>query len=271
MTRRITIVTVGLLSVALIVGAVGIPSIASGRPANQIPVAHLPGEGGSLQTPSGSAWKEVEQVTVPLSSAPSGLPNAADVSTDAVRVEAARTETTLYVRMQWADQTKNSTPVGPHGFADAVAMQIPVKTDSHPAIALGGRRNPVNVWYWNAESGPEEILAGGPGTITTIGTGIQAKASHNGDGWTVVFARDLTVSGENRTQIRMQHDLDVAFAVWNGANAERSGRHAVSTWFHYPLGPEPTGPPYESLLWTIAGIAIAVIVVVTLLAVRRAE
>ncbi|MFB6152664.1 MAG: ethylbenzene dehydrogenase-related protein [Halodesulfurarchaeum sp.] len=271
MTRRITVVAIGLLSVSLIVGTIGIPSIASGRPANQIPVAHLPGEGGSLQTPTGSAWQEVEQVTVPLSSAPSGLPNAAAVSTDAVRVEAARTESTLYVRMRWKDPTKNATPEGPHGFADAVAMQIPVATDSHPAIALGGRQNPVNVWYWNAETGTQEILAGGPGTITVIGSGIRAKAVHRDDGWTVVLARDLTVPGENRTQIRMEHDLDVAFAVWNGANEERSGRHAVSNWFHYPLGPQPSGPPYQSLLWTIAGIAIAVIVVVTLLAVRRAE
>ncbi len=40
-------------------------------------------------------------------------------------------------------------------------------------------------------------------------------------------------------------------SCWNGSNMERSGTKAVSEWYHFPLGPGPQGPPYESTgpLW----------------------
>lgn len=271
MTDRRTLLAVGLLSAFLIVGAVGLPTVASGAVANQIPVEHAPGKAGQLSAPTGAAWQDVESVTVPLSSAPSGLPNAADVSTSTVHVRAARTDTRLFVRLRWADASRNTTPGGPREFADGAAMQVPVDTSTHPAIALGGKSTPVNVWYWNAKEGPDEILAGGPGTITTIGHDIGSHAEYADGQWTLVLSRNLTVAGENRTEFRMNHDVDAAFAVWNGANEERSGHHAVSAWYHYPLGPEPQGPPFASLLWTVVGIAVVIAILVTAMAVRRGE
>ncbi len=272
MNDRKTIITVALLSIALVVGAVGVPTVATGRPANQIPVEHMPGEANALSSPTGGTWSDVEAVTVPLSSAPSGLPNANDVATGSVDVKAARTDSTMYVRLQWADDSENTTAGSPTDFADAVAMQMPQETGSHPAIALGSQQNPVNVWYWNAEEGTEEIMAGGPGSITSMNeASVQTSAQYQDGEWTVVFARDLTVEGEQRTQIEMQNDVDAAFAVWDGGNDERSGRHAVSNWFHYPLGPQPTGPPFQTLLWAVAGIVIVAIVLVTVVAVRRTE
>jgi complex iron-sulfur molybdoenzyme family reductase subunit gamma len=271
MNQRQTIITVALLSIALVVGAVGLPTVATGRPANQIPVSHMPGEGDALSGPDGAAWSDVETVEIPMSSAPSGLPNAADTSTDSVEVQAARTDSALYVRMRWDDPSRNTSSEAPREFTDAAAMQLPAESGTHPAIALGSQSTPVNVWYWNAQSGTQEIVAGGPGTITTMEGTVSGNAAYDDDSWTVVFTRDLTVEGENRTQIEMQHDVDAAFAVWNGGNDERSGQHAVSSWFHYPLGPEPSGPPFATLLWTIAGIAIVAIVLITAYAVRRTE
>jgi len=269
MSERRVIIAVGLLSIALVVGAVGLPTVASGRPANQIPVTHLPGEGDALAGPDSGAWTDVESVEVPLSSAPSGLPNAADVSTDSVTVQAARTDSTLYVRLHWEDPSRNASAAGPRQFTDGVAMQLPAESGTHPAIALGSQSTPVNVWYWNARSGTEEIVAGGPGTITSVDSTVTSEATYDDAGWTVVLARDLTVDGETRTQFEMQHDVDAAFAVWNGGNDERSGHHAVSSWYHYPLGPEPSGPPFATVLWTVAGIVIVAIVLITTYAVRR--
>jgi complex iron-sulfur molybdoenzyme family reductase subunit gamma len=269
MSERRVIIAVGLLSIALVVGAVGLPAVASGRPANQIPVTHLPGDGDALSGPTGDAWSDVESVEVPLSSAPSGLPNAADVSTDSVTVQAARTDAAMYVRLQWTDPSRNTSSDGPRTFTDGVAMQLPAESGTHPAIALGSQATPVNVWYWNAATGTQEIIAGGPGTITTLESTVTSEATYEEDTWTVVLTRDLTVDGQQRTQIEMQHDVDAAFAVWNGGNDERSGHHAVSSWYHYPLGPEPAGPPYATVLWTIAGIVIVGIVLITAYAVRR--
>lgn len=269
MSERRAIIAVGLLSIALVVGAVGVPAIASGRPANQIPVEHAPGEADALDTPQGDAWVDVEAVSVPLSSAPSGLPNAADVATDSVTVKAARTDSTLFVRLEWTDPSKNDSVTDSTDFADAVAMQLPAETGTHPGIALGSQDTMVNVWYWSATGDSQEIIAGGPGTITETDGTISTASEYSDDTWTVVFARDLTVDGENRAQIEMEHDVDTAFAVWNGANGERSGHHAVSDWYHYPLGPQPEGPPFATLLWTVAGIVIVAIVMITVLAVRR--
>lgn len=269
MTDRRTIVLVGLLSIALVAGAVGLPTVASGRPANQIPVSHMPAKGDALSGPQSGAWSDVERAEIPLSSAPSGLPNANDVATDSVSVQAARTDSTLYVRLEWTDPTKNTTADAPTEFTDAAAIQLPAKASSHPAIALGSQSTPVNVWYWNAREGTQEIVAGGPGSITQVDGTVTATASYQDDTWSVVFARDLTVDQQDRTQIEMENDVDAAFAVWNGANDERSGHHAVSSWYHYPFGPEPQGPPFATLLWTVAGIVIVAIVLVTALAVRR--
>ena len=269
LNQRNTIIAVALLSIALVIGAVGVPTVATGRPANQVPVDHMPGEGDALTGPDGSAWSEVEAVTIPLSSAPSGLPNANDVSTGSVDVQAARTDTALYVRMQWDDPSQNTTAETPTEFADAVAMQLPAEADTHPAIAMGSQETKVNVWYWNARSGTEEILAGGPGTSTAVDPMVEAESQYEDGSWTVVFERELTVDSEDRTQFDMQTDVDASFAVWNGGNDERSGVKAVSNWFHYPLGPEPTGPPFASLLWTIAGIVIVAIILITVVAVRR--
>lgn len=271
MTDRTTPAVLTVFVAALLAASVFAPAVASGRPANQIPVAELPGEGEALQRPTADAWSEASAVEVPLSSAPSSVPNAADTATDAVSVRAARTDDALYVRMVWADETVNDSLDGPRAFADAAAVQVPANTSVHPAIALGSQQTPVNVWYWNARQGTEEILAGGPGTVTTAETddGVTATATHRDGRWYLVLHRSFTVAGENRTQFRMEHDVDVAFAVWNGANAERSGRHAVSDWYHFPLGPGPQGPPFEALLWTVAGIAIVAVLLVTIVAVRR--
>jgi complex iron-sulfur molybdoenzyme family reductase subunit gamma len=269
MTDRTTAAVLALFVTALLTASVFAPAVASGRPANQVPVAELPAQGESLQKPTADAWSEPSAVEVPLSSAPSGVPNAADTATGEVSVRAVRTDERLYVRMKWADETVNDTIGGPNDFADAAAVQVPANTSVHPAIALGSTQTPVNVWYWNAQGNSQEILAGGPGTITAVEDGVTTTATHRDGHWYVVMHRNLTVDGANRTQFRMQNDVDVAFAVWNGANMERSGRHAISEWYHFPLGPEPQGPPFETVLWAVAGLAMVAVLLVTIAAIRR--
>lgn len=269
MSDRRTDAAIGLLVVALVIGAIALPSIAAGVPANQVPVTDMSGEGDALASPSADAWEDVESREVPLAGAPSGLPNAASVSTDVVTVETARTESDLFVRMQWTDDTMNDSTDAPTAFADGAAIQVPVNATTQPDIALGSQDTPVNVWYWSADEGAEEIVAGGQGSITEMDdTSVETRAVHEDGTWTVVMHRSLAADGENRASLAVDSDVDVAFAVWDGANAERSGHHAVSEWFTFPFGPGDTGPAYQYLLWALAGIAIAVALVVTARAVR---
>jgi complex iron-sulfur molybdoenzyme family reductase subunit gamma len=259
-----------LLAALVLVTTAVLPTLVAGRPANQVPVKQVV-DGGALSEPQSGTWDTVPTVEVPLSSAQSGLPGASNTSVSAVNVKSARTDGRLYVRLSWADSTADESIAGPRDFADAAAVQLPANTSEHPAITMGSTRSAVNVWYWHADGTVEELLAGGPGTTTLFQNGSVEATATTADGrWYVVYERPLESTAANRTNIRLERDVDVAFAVWNGSNDERSGRKAVSEWYHLALGPGPSGPPYEALLWTVAGLAIVGVATVTVTAVRRA-
>jgi complex iron-sulfur molybdoenzyme family reductase subunit gamma len=50
---------------------------------------------------------------------------------------------------------------------------------------------------------------------------------------------------------------------------ERSGRKGASDWYYLALGPGPQGPPYEAILWAVAGIGIVATTLVTIEGIRR--
>ncbi|WP_135820588.1 ethylbenzene dehydrogenase-related protein [Halostella litorea] len=265
--RAVAVGAVALACLILVVSAL-VPALVAARPAYEVPVESVSAD-GNPERPSGEAWDTVPAADVPLASAPSGLPNASDTSVETVRVQSARTDDRFYVRLSWADGTADRNVTGPRRFVDAAAVQVPADASTRPPIAMGGTRNMVNVWYWRADGDGEELLAGGAGTTTEIEEGgVNATATHDDGRWTVVMSRDLESNAENRTSLAVDHDVDVAFAVWNGSGMERSGRKAVSEWHHVPLGGGPQGPPYETILWTVAGLAIAGVALVTVHAVR---
>lgn len=264
---RVLAVVAALLLVATAVG----PAVVSSRPAYEIPVQTVD-DGQQFANPTADAWLNTSSVAVPLESAPSGAPHAKDVTVKQAHVRVVHTERDLYVRLKWADPSPNRSTAGPQQFADQVAVELPVNASARPPIAMGSTGNPVNVWVWSAASGAEELLAGGPGTTTQFANStVTTNATYREGHWYVVFERDLTVAGENRTDIRLQNDLNVAFAVWNGANLERGGHKSVSEWYYLPFAPDESGPPYETILWAIAGLAILVVSLVTIEGVRRAR
>ncbi|MCU4716954.1 ethylbenzene dehydrogenase-related protein [Halapricum hydrolyticum] len=270
MTDRSTWTFVALAAL-LVVVAGAMPLLADARPAYEIP---SPTVEDDLDGTDASGWEDVPAAEVPLESAPSGLPNAEMVSTRSVEVQAARSDGEVYLRMQWQDEEASESASAPQAFADAVAVQIPADPGVQPAIAMGSQSNLVNVWYWNADTGTEELLAGGQGSTTEFeDASVQTWAEHTGSGedgtWTVVFNRPVDPAGDNRTAITGGEDLDIAFGVWDGGNAERSGHKAVSEWYYLPLAGDSGGPPFESILWAIAGIAIVAVVVVTIQGIRR--
>lgn len=265
--RRVLAVVAAILLVTTAVG----PAVVSSRPAYEIPVREVE-DGQRFTDPTAQAWLNVSSVEVPLTSAPSGAPNASDVTTDSVSVRAARTDSELYIRLTWADPTANRSTSDPRQFPDKAAIEMPVNTSARPPIAMGSTSNMVNVWMWDAAMGTQELLAGGPGTTTQFAnTTVVTNATYRNGSWYVVFHRDLTVAGTNRTSIQFENDLNIAFAVWNGGNMERGGRKAASGWYYLPFAPDDPGPPYETILWAVAGLAIVVVVAVTVEGVRRAR
>jgi DMSO reductase family type II enzyme heme b subunit len=253
----------------LIVVASLVPLLASARPAREIPAPTVEED---LSSPDAAGWADVPASDVPLSAAPSGLPGAEQVSTRTVDVQAARSDSDLFIRLQWADADPSTTIDDPQTFVDAAAVQMPVNTSTQPAIAMGSARNMVNVWYWRADEQSEELAAGGPGSTTILSyEGVSTEATHEDGTWTVVYNRPLTPGDTNRTAITGEENLDIAFAVFNGSNMERSGHKAVSEWYYLPVGPDDGGAPFETILWAIAGLALAAVVLVTIQGVRRAR
>jgi complex iron-sulfur molybdoenzyme family reductase subunit gamma len=271
-TRRV------LIAGVLVAAATAIPMFASGAPANQIPVETASqSEARTLQDPTAEAWNDARTVTVPLSSAPSQVPNANDTSVERANVEALQSQQRLFVRVSWADGTEdgNVTPSQYetprlNAYGDAVAVQLPANVSQQPGIAMGSPESAVNVWWWNGAMDEQELLAAGPGTTTPFDqTTLATNATYRDGRWYVVLSRELDADGQNRASLAVEQDVPVAFAVWNGSNTERAGRKAVSEWYTLPFGPEPQGPPYQTALWIVAGVAIAVVVVVTATAVSR--
>lgn len=264
-----TALLVGALVCSTVVLSFASPPV-DARPAHEIPVTER--SDADLSSPTAQGWSSVPAADVPLSSAPSSVPNAADTSIDQIHVQAVRSDGVFYVRLQWADPSRNVSAGSPRAFSDAVAVQFPANTSSRPPIAMGGTDNRVNVWYWSGATGTQELLAGGAGTTTPFTSpAVDANATYENGTWTVVYSRSVTAEGASRTDLGSADTLDVAFAVWNGGNGERAGQKAVSEWYYFLTGTGPQGPPYQTLLWTVAGVAIVGVVAVTAFGVLRAQ
>lgn len=259
----------GTFAVVLLATAAVGPMVADARPAFEIPVTGAT-EDDNLGNASAQAWDDVPAATVSLSSTGAAVPAADNTTIERATVEAAQTDDQLYLRLSWADATQDRSTGSLRAFADAIAIQMPSNASARPPIAMGGSDNQVNVWYWAADNSTEELVAGGAGSTTQFDQNqIATDATYSDGRWHVVVSRPLDASAENRTAIPDDADMDVAIAVWNGSNMERSGQKAASDWHYLALGPGPQGPPYETILWAIAGLAIVASALVTVEGVRR--
>ncbi len=87
-------------------------------------------------------------------------------------------------------------------------------------------------------SAADNLLAGSFGTLTAAedqtvaGTGVWEDGT-----WTVVFSRDLQ-AGEEYTQFSEGDSTNVAFAVWDGAKAQRDGIKSVSQFMTLEVSPD---------------------------------
>lgn len=107
----------GVLALVLVASAALAPMLVDARPAYEIPVDYQP-DAGDLAAADGAAWDEVPAAAVPLSSAGAGVPNADDTTVDEARVEVARTNERLYVRLSWRDGTRDVNDTGIREFGD---------------------------------------------------------------------------------------------------------------------------------------------------------
>jgi complex iron-sulfur molybdoenzyme family reductase subunit gamma len=259
----------GAFAVMLLVTATVGPTVVDARPAFEIPVEQRTTE-DNFERATAEPWTEVPAATVSMSASGSSVPAADDITVEKAKVQAVQTDERLYLRLSWEDPTADRSTDSTRAFADAVAVQLPANASSRPPLTMGGSDNPVNVWYWSADGKTDELIAGGPGSTTRFDRStVVTDATHANGRWQVVLSRSLEASSESRTTIPADADMDIAVAVWNGSNMERSGQKSVSEWHYLALGPGDQGPPYQTILWAIAGLAIIGSMLVTIEGVRR--
>ena len=160
--------------------------------------------------------------------------------------QVARTSDRLYVRMRWKDSSQNrSTTVD--AFSDGAAIQWALNGADTSYIMGSGPEKPVNIWYWRADhEAVENLAAGGFGSTTHLpdqsvtGKGIyHSRLSGRDSEWHVVMSRPLDSKGQHQAKLQ-KGTIPMAFALWQGEDAQRDGNKRVSHgWIMVNVLPAP--------------------------------
>lgn len=101
--------------------------------------------------PNSGAWDGAQQVKIPLTAQAVTYPFGGG-SVAAVAVKALHHHRSLYLRVEWADDTYNAETNSVTSFADAVAVEFPaIAKSSVPSVCMGQADDGVNVWQWRAD------------------------------------------------------------------------------------------------------------------------
>jgi len=101
--------------------------------------------------PNSGAWDDAPQVEIPLTAQQVTYPFGGG-TVAGVAVKALSHHRTLYLRVEWADDTYNAETNSVTKFADGVAVEFPATAKSSvPSVCMGQADGGVNVWQWRAD------------------------------------------------------------------------------------------------------------------------
>ena len=193
----------------------------------------------ALLDAASSVWKQAASARIDMIPAP--LEMVEEVSAFLARSQghgvvkrldaaALHNSRTLALRLSWQSE-RNAEIRDLNQFVDGAAVLFPLAPGAN-AVTMGAAGEPVNGWFWRANRDlPHEVVAEGFGAVRRLakgdGGGLAARATHGEGRWTVIFRRPMAgVHGQ--APFTAGRKTGIAFAVWNGANAERSGRKSFS-------------------------------------------
>ncbi len=289
------------LAVAVVLAALGVMVVTAQGPAVLVKFIN-----GDLPVdPASPAWPK--PVVVPLTSQILVYPLPPAVENRTVSVAAVYNGTHIAFLLEWRDDTEDvAKPGGLDVFPDAVAVQFPVSRAQLPYICMGTVDNPVNIIYWRAGVGVQNLVAGAgyglsPQQREALGLQatptspvellpesaqvVQAYAVYRNDTWYVVFVRPL--GSVHPLMASLSGDFSAAFAVWEGSKGERGGLKATSSWVQFRLEMPTAAPPPTPAVttvtqtlaqvvettptwaWAVIGVLVALLAVMAGLALRR--
>ena len=217
--------------------------------------------------PMSKVWNKAQAVSIPLIKQNLVAPHGGGAVKE-VEVQSLYTDTEIFIRLMWADETKDSKFSLIEKFSDACAVEMPLNNGSLPSFIMGEKDNPVNIWVWHAigeekdkmgfphaysdyyrkdamhailkfrPAVAENLIAEGFGTVTPLeiqdleGKGFWFKGK-----WRVVVKRSLR--SNSGAVISEDTNVPVAFAVWDGGNVDRDGAKSISPWHLLRIGNAP--------------------------------
>ncbi|WP_111430742.1 dimethylsulfide dehydrogenase [Rhodobacteraceae bacterium DSL-40] len=225
------------------------------EPGDTVPVTKIPDKIflRTINDPDDIIWMRVPEYRVDMALAPPVHPSveirySEDYPQQNLVFQLARTSDRFYVRLRWADPTKNISTERDK-FRDGAAIEFS-DNDEYTSYMMGDSpESAVNIWYWHPDDNHvESLAAGGPGSITRLdeqpvtgGSAYTTGSNPDDSEWIVVMSRPL--KDEGQYQVSFDRDtIPVAFAIWQGADKQRDGLKLVSAdWIIADM--KPPAPP----------------------------
>jgi DMSO reductase family type II enzyme heme b subunit len=190
-----------------------------------------------------TAWTRIQPHRIALMPSPVAMAAAVSLqlslSVDhgkvpSLSVRMAHDGETLSTRLSWRDAEREDRIDDLDRFVDAAAVMFPLAGNPNP-LTMGEEGAPVNLWLWRADhTDPFDVIAHGYSTSQrrpAAASGLVARGVHRAQEWAVVFQRPLRPAGEDFVAFQADGSARIAFAVWEGSNADRAGQKAVSPEF----------------------------------------
>ena len=108
--------------------------------------SHVP-----LDDPYAGVWGQAATVEVPLTAQQTTFPMGGG-TIQSITARALHDEESLYVLVEWQDDTQDTGVQRPQDFRDAAAVQFPsVAGGTIPFFCMGQADGHVNIWHWKAD------------------------------------------------------------------------------------------------------------------------
>jgi hypothetical protein len=105
----------------------------------------------SLDDPYAGVWGQAAAVEVPLTAQQTTFPMGGG-TIQSITARALHDEESLYVLVEWQDDTQDTGVQRPQDFRDAAAVQFPsVAGGTIPFFCMGQADGHVNIWHWKAD------------------------------------------------------------------------------------------------------------------------
>ncbi len=246
---------------------------------------------GDLPTaPTDAAWDAAPAITFRMAPNIIHEPRLFTALNDMVTVRALYNDKDIALRVDVDDRTysvpgseleQQYAMDGITATRDAIAVQLPAElsgTPEKPYFRLGDKRNPVNLWYWQAPSVTPELPQSSkiedakgqenPPRPRADSSALSTNGAWQDGQWRVVFRRALKTDAPRDLQFNEGVYTPIAFADWDGLMGEKDLRQSFTSWYWILLEPEEN-PTRTMAIAALAALLAAVVFILIALRARK--